>query len=192
LGLQGSYLIDFYHVCDYLSAAAKTIAPDAAAQKAWMEAQKDARKSGRLDHTLQALARHFEAPEVGDEQAPVRCCYLSERRNQLNYRLALAQVCRSAPERSRARIAISRNNASSEQERGGGWNTPNTCSRCASIAETATGALIGPRSAETPRPRRRRKSKPAKDITKIRSVIASLWIAPDKMRALDATRRLRP
>ena len=92
-GLQGSYLIDFYHVCDYLSAAAKTIAPDAAARRAWMEAQKDALKSGRLDLTLRVLARHFEATNVADEQAPVRCChrYLSERRNQLNYPQALAQ-----------------------------------------------------------------------------------------------------
>src|SRR6516165_6032762 len=29
-GAQGSYLIDFYHVCEYLSAAAKAIAKDAA------------------------------------------------------------------------------------------------------------------------------------------------------------------
>ena len=42
-GAQGNYLIDFYHVCEYLSAAAKAIAPEPAVQKAWMEAQKDAR-----------------------------------------------------------------------------------------------------------------------------------------------------
>ena len=35
-GPQGSYLIDFYHVCEFLSAAAKAIAPDAAAKEAWM------------------------------------------------------------------------------------------------------------------------------------------------------------
>ena len=39
-GEHGSYLIDFYHVCEYLSAAAKTIAPDAVAGKVWMETQK--------------------------------------------------------------------------------------------------------------------------------------------------------
>ena len=33
-GPQGGYLIDFYHVCEYLSAAAKAIAPDAAAKEA--------------------------------------------------------------------------------------------------------------------------------------------------------------
>src|ERR1700733_12607098 len=45
-GAQGSYLIDFYHVCEYLSDAAKAIAPEPAAQKAWIDAQKDALKTG--------------------------------------------------------------------------------------------------------------------------------------------------
>ena len=92
-GDQGEYLIDFYHVCEYLSAAAKTIAPDAAAGKAWMEAQKDALKTGRLDAVLQALAPHREAPEVSDDQAPVRAChrYLGARKDQLKYREALAE-----------------------------------------------------------------------------------------------------
>jgi hypothetical protein len=91
-GAQASYLIDFYHVCEYLSAAAKAIAPDAAALDAWMEAQKDALKTGRLDSVLAALARHIEAPEIDDDQAPVRRChrYLGDRRNQLNYRDAMA------------------------------------------------------------------------------------------------------
>ena len=59
-GPQGGYLIDFYHVCEYLSAAVKAIAPDAAAKEAWMEAQKEALKTGHLEKTLQALARHLE------------------------------------------------------------------------------------------------------------------------------------
>jgi hypothetical protein len=92
-GTQGSYLIDFYHVCEYLSAAAKAIAKDAAALDAWMNAQKEALKTGRLDQALAALAGHIEAPEVDDDQAPVRRChrYLSDRRNQLNYSDALAK-----------------------------------------------------------------------------------------------------
>jgi hypothetical protein len=91
-GTQGSYLIDFYHVCEYLGAAAKAIAPDAAALEAWMEAQKDALKTGRLDQVLAVLACHIEGAEIDDDQAPVRQChrYLSGRRNQLNYRDALA------------------------------------------------------------------------------------------------------
>ncbi|HYA79606.1 MAG TPA: ISKra4 family transposase, partial [Methylocystis sp.] len=91
-GDQGRYLIDFYHVCEYLSAAALAIASDAAGREAWIEAQKEALKAGRLDATLQALAGHCEAPEIDDEQAPVRRCrrYLSSRRAQLDYRGALA------------------------------------------------------------------------------------------------------
>ena len=92
-GEQGSYLIDFYHVCEYLSAAAKTIAPDAAAEKAWMEAQKDALKTGRVEAVLSALVPWREALDVSDGQAPVRVChrYLSARRDQLKYREALAE-----------------------------------------------------------------------------------------------------
>jgi hypothetical protein len=106
-------LIDFYHVCEYLSDAAKAIAPEPAAQKAWMDAQKDALETGGLDKALQALARHFEAAEVDDDQAPVRRChrYLIGRRNQLNYREPWPMICRSAPERSKARIVTSRNYA---------------------------------------------------------------------------------
>jgi hypothetical protein len=92
-GDQGHHLIDFYHVCEYLAAAAKTIAPVEAARKVWMETQKEALKSGRLDAVLRALAGHCETLEVGDEHAPVRTChrYLGARANQLNYRRALAE-----------------------------------------------------------------------------------------------------
>jgi hypothetical protein len=40
--------------------------------KTWIEAQKAALKTGRLDAVLQALAAHCEAPEVEDGHAPVR------------------------------------------------------------------------------------------------------------------------
>ncbi len=90
-GEQGSYLIDFYHVCEYLSAAAEATAPDAAAREAWMETQKDALKDGRLMSTLRALVVHCEPADVDDDKAPVRAChrYLSARAKQLNYRQAL-------------------------------------------------------------------------------------------------------
>ncbi len=92
-GDQGRYLIDFYHVCEYLAAASEAIAPDPAARSAFLETQKDALKGGRLDAVLRALAGHCESPEVDDEHAPVRTChrYLSARANQLNYRQALAE-----------------------------------------------------------------------------------------------------
>lgn len=90
-GAQGSYLLDFFHVCDYLSAAAKAIAVDAEGQKTWMDEQKIRLKTQRADELLQALQPHLEAPDVEDSNAPVRQChrYLSHRREQLNYQGAL-------------------------------------------------------------------------------------------------------
>jgi hypothetical protein len=44
-GDQGCYLIDFYHVCEYLAAASAAIAPDPVARDAGMERQKDALKA---------------------------------------------------------------------------------------------------------------------------------------------------
>jgi hypothetical protein len=51
-GHQGRYLIDFYHVCEYLAAACEAIVPDPAARRAWMETQKEALKDERLDAAL--------------------------------------------------------------------------------------------------------------------------------------------
>ena len=92
-GDQGRYLIDLYHVCEYLGAASAAIAPDAARREVWMETQKDALKSGRLDAVLRALSGHCEPPEVDDQHAPVRTChrYLNARADQLNYPRALAE-----------------------------------------------------------------------------------------------------
>jgi hypothetical protein len=92
-GAKGSYLLDFFHVCDYLSAAAKAIVPDTEGQKRWMDAQKNRLRTQRSDELLQTLQAHLEAPEVEDSQAPVRQCqrYLSHRHEQLDYYSALAR-----------------------------------------------------------------------------------------------------
>lgn len=90
-GAQGSYLLDFYHVCDYLSAAAKAMIADLAEQKAWMDAQKVHLKTKRCEQLLQGLLPHLEPSDVDDSNAPVRQChrYLSQRREQLDYQSAL-------------------------------------------------------------------------------------------------------
>jgi hypothetical protein len=72
-GAQGSYLIDFYHIREYLCAAAKAIVANVAAREAWMETQKDALKTGRLANVLQQLARHFVAPPTWMKNKR-RCC----------------------------------------------------------------------------------------------------------------------
>lgn len=91
-GSQGSYLVDFYHVCDYLSAAAAAIHADAEAAKAWFNQQKERLKTGNCAEAAESLRAHIEADEVPDSEAVVRSCYryLSRRLNQLDYPGALA------------------------------------------------------------------------------------------------------
>lgn len=87
-GAQGSYLIDFYHLCDYLAAAAPGCAPQA--PQAWLEEQKSRFKSGRNAEVLAELKRHLE-PESEAERHPVRdaCRYIANRPGQFDYLSAL-------------------------------------------------------------------------------------------------------
>jgi hypothetical protein len=177
-GEQGSYLIDFYHVCEYLSSAAKAIAPDPAAQEAWMDAQEDALKTGRAEKVLQALARHVEAPSVEDDQAPVRRChrYLSGRRKQLNYRQALAH---DLPIGSGEIESAHRYIAQQRLKRPGAWWRVEHAEYMLALRINRRNGdwqaywATPVRTATPPR-----QSKPTRRITKIRSVIASPWIAP--------------
>lgn len=92
-GAQGSYLLDFYHVCEYLGAAAGAMVGDVLARAAWMDEQKDRLKTQRAHQVLQTLQPYLEAADVADGEAPVRQChrYLSHRIDQLDYHGALAQ-----------------------------------------------------------------------------------------------------
>ena len=91
-GAQGRYLIDFYHVCEYLAAASTAVCADPAARERWVEARKQALRSGNAEAVLQALAPHVEPEATADDDAPARRCqrYLSARREQLFYDEALA------------------------------------------------------------------------------------------------------
>jgi len=78
-GLQASYLVDFYHVCEYLSQAAKSCANDD--DKTWLETQKKALKNNDYEIVIANLKPYLEADEIEDNKAPVRAChrYLSNR-----------------------------------------------------------------------------------------------------------------
>jgi len=90
-GAQGSYLVDFYHVSEYLAAAALAIA--GAQASAWRQAQQEDLKANRTLRVLAALKPHLEPATQADEAAPVRCCYryLLKRLDYLNYGDALAR-----------------------------------------------------------------------------------------------------
>ncbi len=86
-GAQGQYLIDFYHLCDYL-AASKSCSAD---PQAWYKTQKQRFLTGQMNAVLKALAPHIEPSSLDDAQAPVRVCdrYIRNRLNQFDYPRAL-------------------------------------------------------------------------------------------------------
>jgi len=89
-GQQGTYLVDFYHLSEYLAAAATRCAPETPAQ--WLAQQQAHLKQGDVAEVHAALAPSLEALEVADQAAPVRCCsrYLTNRPGQFDYQRALA------------------------------------------------------------------------------------------------------
>jgi Uncharacterised protein family (UPF0236) len=90
-GAQASYLVDFYHVCDYLAAAAPVCAPTAS--QPWLEHQKQRLKNNEVPEVLSQLQPYIEAETVDNEHAPVRACvrYLHNRLPVLDYKGALAK-----------------------------------------------------------------------------------------------------
>ena len=89
-GSQAKYLVDFYHLCDYLAAAAEIIAGND--PPAWMEERKQWLKDNRWKDVLEALRPSLEPANISDSEAPVRTCfrYISNRSNLLEYKGALA------------------------------------------------------------------------------------------------------
>lgn len=90
-GSQGSYLVDFFHVCDYLSGAALAIHTEEPAQRQWLQTQKERLKAQGLGPLLNELQANQEPADTADELAPVRRCYryLSHRQGQLDYEGAI-------------------------------------------------------------------------------------------------------
>ena len=88
-GTQATFLIDFYHLCDYLAAASKLCAPDH--PSAWLEEQKQRMKENNTFDVLNALKPHIEPDSVPDKDAPVRKCYryITNRPGQFDYKGAL-------------------------------------------------------------------------------------------------------
>jgi hypothetical protein len=90
-GTQGTYTVDFFHVCDYLADAAKQCAPDD--PRTWLETQKKRLKSNQSPLVLTALSQALEPASVADADASVRAChrYLSNRLDPLDAQGALAK-----------------------------------------------------------------------------------------------------
>src|SRR5205085_8742997 len=86
---RANYLIDFYHVSEYLAKAGEAISR---APSAWRRKQQERLKSNRVGKVLAELTPHLEEEEDEEGQAPVRACwrYLSNRLANLDYQGAIA------------------------------------------------------------------------------------------------------
>jgi hypothetical protein len=88
-GQQGTFLCDYFHVSEYLGAAALACRPKA--PQRWRRTQQERLKRGALAKIVDSLAEHLEPPGTPEELAPVRNAhrYLSNRIDCLEYPRAL-------------------------------------------------------------------------------------------------------
>jgi hypothetical protein len=90
-GAEARYLIDFYHLMDYLAAAAGSICRGK--EKCWLRTQKRRLKKGQWKKVCAELQKHLEPEHRTDEEAPVRRAwrYMSNRPTSFDYHIALAE-----------------------------------------------------------------------------------------------------
>lgn len=90
-GTQASFLIDFYHLCDYLSAAIESA--DIKNKKVYMGRVKSLLRQGKAEQAVRWLKKFQEAEDVKNENAPVRAFvrYITNRPGQFEYQKAIEQ-----------------------------------------------------------------------------------------------------
>ena len=82
-GTQASYLIDFYHVSEYLAKAAPHCCPEQ--PELWRHNQQELLKAGNAEQVLQNLQNVANPPE----DVSTAIGYLQNRRHHLNYKAAI-------------------------------------------------------------------------------------------------------
>jgi hypothetical protein len=89
---NGTYLIDFYHLCEYLSAASISCC-DKGQEKNWITEQKALLKNNQAHQVLLNLRPFVEPTAIPEAEAPVRAChrYIKNRPTQLSYKTAIEQ-----------------------------------------------------------------------------------------------------
>ena len=71
-GTKGTFLVDFYHLSEYLSAASKTVAKGA--EIIWLREQQESPKQNKACEVLAELRFYQEPEDVLEMNAPVRRC----------------------------------------------------------------------------------------------------------------------
>jgi hypothetical protein len=87
---QGTFLCDFFHVSEYLGAAAQTCCPHR--PDTWRHTQQQRLRRGAVKKVMEALELCLESETIADEEAPVRNGhrYLQNRLDCLDYPRAIA------------------------------------------------------------------------------------------------------
>jgi hypothetical protein len=83
-GQQGRYLIDFYHVSEYLAAAAPTVAAKGKEQS-WRQRQQGRLLNNQSEKVLRSMEPHQEIATAAETPVRDACRYLRERQNHLDY-----------------------------------------------------------------------------------------------------------
>lgn len=84
-GEQGHYLLDIYHVIEYLSAAGEVMGEGR--QREWVREKKEQMMENQVAAVIEELQERAEGEEVGEEEAVVRKClrYLSNNEGSMDY-----------------------------------------------------------------------------------------------------------
>ena len=88
-GSQGSYLLDFYHVSQYLAQAA-TMIVRSDKQRQWTRRQQGRLLNNQSSKVLRSLQPHLEPPNTEDAHVSDAHRYLTQRRDCLDYEAARA------------------------------------------------------------------------------------------------------
>lgn len=92
-GIRCKFHLDFYHVCEYLAAAARSTAMDLEQRNVWLEGCKKSLRESEIDTVitrLKSLAPELVGKE-GTEALDIAIAYIEKRRHQLDYREAIRQ-----------------------------------------------------------------------------------------------------
>jgi len=88
-GEQASYLIDFFHVSEYLSAAAEEIAGEK--KQEWLNKQQKKMKENRVSEVIRSVREASTSQNNEGSESAVRVCqrYLANQEKYFDYRTAL-------------------------------------------------------------------------------------------------------
>lgn len=87
-GTMVTFLVDFFHVCEYLAAASHACAKK---PNAWLTRQKNKLKKNQINKVIKALNPFAEDDSVSGDKAPVQAAirYISNRTDQMDYNNAI-------------------------------------------------------------------------------------------------------